>query len=168
MLNTQEMFNQVVGHMRAQGRPRSGFGNGLGIPKWSYINPEDPCQRCAKGILMDTLNATSLTIDKIVSSKCIAKITRRKEYYEDMGLARLNEYCLPDTNAELYAVEDYLGRDLSHDEIVILNNLERIFETLAVYKWEGALAALADRFKLSLPTNEGQNLFCKTNTETVL
>lgn len=48
-MDTQEIYDKVVNHLRAQGNP---WGHHF-RRAWTYVNPHDPCQRCAKGILMD-------------------------------------------------------------------------------------------------------------------
>ena len=45
----QEIFNKTVHHMRSQGNPWGDHTR----RGWTYVNPDDPCQRCAKGIHMD-------------------------------------------------------------------------------------------------------------------
>jgi hypothetical protein len=54
MLSNQQIFDKVIGHMRQQGNP---WGTYAGFKSkgrsWSYVNPTNPCQRCARGILLD-------------------------------------------------------------------------------------------------------------------
>lgn len=45
----QEMFSKTVNHMRQQGNPW-GYWADRG---WTFVNPKNPCQRCAQGIHMD-------------------------------------------------------------------------------------------------------------------
>lgn len=49
MSNLQEVFNKTIHHMRAQGNPWGDYDQ----RGWTYVNPDNPCQRCAKGIHMD-------------------------------------------------------------------------------------------------------------------
>lgn len=42
----QEYFDKTVSHLRSQGNP---WGSSE-IRGWNFVNPENPCQRCAKGV----------------------------------------------------------------------------------------------------------------------
>ncbi len=46
---TQQIYDKVVNHMRTQGNSK-GYYLDRG---WCYVNPDNPCERCAKGILME-------------------------------------------------------------------------------------------------------------------
>lgn len=48
-MNNQEIFDKVVGHMRAQGNPWGNFEK----RGWMFVNPNNPCERCAVGILSE-------------------------------------------------------------------------------------------------------------------
>lgn len=114
MNNLQNMFDRVVGHLRAQGNPWGDFSE----RGWSFINNEDPCQRCAKGVLF-----TGVTDSKAVMNK-----------YNVFSLVDdiLKEWNVPVTE---------LNKNL-------LDSLENIFEHHPQDSWEIRFKALAERHQL--------------------
>ena len=49
----QEMFNKTVHHLRAQGNSWGRWSE----RGWTFVNPSNPCERCAQGIHMEILQA---------------------------------------------------------------------------------------------------------------
>lgn len=46
-MTTQQIYDTIVNHMRTQGNPWGAFNK----RKWTYVNPNNPCERCAVGII---------------------------------------------------------------------------------------------------------------------
>jgi hypothetical protein len=113
-MNTQQMFDRVVNHMRAQGYP-----GGTKTRGWTYINPNNPCERCAKGILLQAVKDTDGT------------------------------YTRNNIDEPLFtAIEFSLDRKLTRPEIELLNSLEYTFEMVPEANWEEQFEIAAIGFDL--------------------
>jgi len=111
-MNTQEIFDKVVNHMRAQGNPWGGAGYGRA---WCYVNPKNPCERCAKGVLMEVEYNTTFN------------------EYRTKYRTLENNY------------KGTVGRTLTNKELEMLNSLEGIFEFESILNWEDNFKIIAAR-----------------------
>jgi len=115
-MNTQEMFDKVVNHMKSQG---NNWGN-HGRRGWGYVDPGNPCNRCAKGILMNV---------QLTEHGYKPKDDIKYSY-------------------GVYAIEAALNQKLTTDQIMMLNELENCFEFWAVEDWNKRFIAVANRYNL--------------------
>ena len=128
-MTTQQMFDRVVNHLRGQGDINSqniGTGKRRGSG-YGYINPNNPCERCAKGILMD----------------CELRYNTSYIY-----IRKGNSF---DTLSWTDSVEAYLQQALTFAQIYMLNELERIYENTAFSTWTAQFVDLALKCNLKMP-----------------
>lgn len=124
MMNKQEIFNKVVGHMRAQGNPW-GEHKQRG---WTFVNPENPCQRCAKGILMDV-------------------VLHHNQYRATSESLRLyNDWVREHRSGE------------EKEILAMLDSLENLFEDHPTETWESQFKYIANNYNVIMPNKNIVNV----------
>lgn len=104
MLTTQQIFDHIVRHMEAQGNKGGFIKRG-----WGYVNPDNPVDRCAIGSCMYTTDALELE-----------KISKGALSHFSGSTVVLNVF--------KQAVENFIHRALTNDEINMLFDLAQVFE----------------------------------------
>lgn len=128
-MTTQEMYDKVVNHMRAQGfkGPKSGRG-------WGYINPDNPCERCAKGILMDVMKTSEGNYVPTFSIEASSILNRYLTLMETHMLNDLEELFEKGTSGTNAITANYWDVELS---------LEQYYTD-----WESGFKYIANKYNL--------------------
>lgn len=127
---TQDIFNRVINHLIGQGDVGN-YLNALtleGERNWAFVNPNNPCQRCAKGVLHQvylTASNTYLTSENL-------KTSAYKEVRDTAPLELIN-------------------RQITDKEVCLLNEIEVVFERKPYAEFIPLFQKIATKHGLEMP-----------------